>query len=62
MKTELKIRTEAFRKYMASSGLGISDAGLRRLAGWTSFNNGWDAAIKNISLNNKDLSTTRRKL
>jgi hypothetical protein len=43
-KNEQKTVTALYRKYMGPSGNGISDAGLRRLAGWTSFVAGWDAA------------------
>jgi hypothetical protein len=36
----------AYRKHMGPSGNGISDAGLRKLAGWSSFLAGWNAGIK----------------
>lgn len=43
-KYEKKVLTALYREYMGPSGNGISDAGLRRLAGWTSFIAGWEAA------------------
>ena len=46
MNMELKVRTNKFREYMGASANGLSDAKLRRLAGWFSFNSGWDAAIE----------------
>jgi hypothetical protein len=39
---------EAFRKYMGPSANGISDAGLRKLAGWSCFIAGWNAANKRL--------------
>lgn len=51
MNLELKMRTNCFRKYMSllPSSKGISDAKLRKLAGWTSFNAGWDACLDSMA-------------
>lgn len=46
MNLETKNRTEFFRKYMGPSSNGMKDSALRKLAGWTSFNAGWDACLE----------------
>lgn len=46
MNLEIKLRTNYFRKYMGPSANGISDIGLRKLAGWSTFNRGWDACLE----------------
>ena len=37
-------RMGSYREYMGPSGNGMSDKQLRKLAGWSSFCAGWDAA------------------
>ena len=44
--TEHARQIQAFRKYMGPSANGMSDRKLLRLAGWTSFIAGWDAAVE----------------
>lgn len=52
-KNEQKTVTALYRKYMGPSGNGISDAGLRKLAGWSSFIAGWDAAKAHFAQSEK---------
>lgn len=42
--SEKKALIDAYREYMGPSTNGMSDGQLRKLAGWTSFTAGWDAA------------------
>ena len=44
MKTETKTILEHFRKYLGPSANGQSDAVLKKLAGWTTFQAAWSAA------------------
>jgi len=37
-------KIEAFREYMGPSGNGLSIRQLKKLAGWSCFEAGWDAA------------------
>ena len=46
MNLERKMRTSYFRTYMGPSANGMTDAALRKLAGWSSFNAGWTACLK----------------
>ena len=43
---ELNMRTLCFRNYLGPSANGISDTKLRKLAGWTAFNAGWDCCLE----------------
>lgn len=49
MNLELKMRTDFFRKHMGPSANGMSDAKLRKLAGWKTYNAGWNACLDSIA-------------
>lgn len=42
---ERNAKMVSYREYMGPSGNGMSDRHLKKLAGWTSFEAGWDAAV-----------------
>ena len=46
MNLERQMRTNYFRKHMGPSANGMTDTALRKLAGWTTFNAGWEACLK----------------